>query len=366
MCTTEYTALLRSLNTEQRKFFDHVLFWFSTSHEPMYQFCTSGAGCGKTYLLKAIYQGLIRLFSSQIGQNPEAPTVLLLSFTGKASFNIGGMTIHSAFQIPVNQSLKHYKPLQPNDLNSLATKLEHIKVLIIDECSMVSNIILHWINHRMQEIFSSNKAFGGKSVFCFGDLYQLPPVHYGQIFADRHTTDTMEIFAENLWQTYFTMYELHTVMRQKDDAQFAHLLNRLREGYHNHDDLNALKSRVVATDSDRHPQNAPHLFDSNAKIDHFNQYIYNEITAHKCVVEAHDIVPGSASAKLKQKIKGCIPEKPQKTKGVLTKLKLAEGLRYELTHNVDGPDGLVNGAAGKLMKLDYRVVNSPRPSIAWI
>ncbi len=132
MCTTEYKALLRSFNTEQRKFFDHVLFWFSTSHEPMYQFCTSGAGCGKTYLLKAIYQGLIRLFSSQHGQNPEAPNVLLLSFTGKASFNIGGMTIHSAFQIPVSQSLKHYKPLQPNDLNSLATKLENIKVVIID------------------------------------------------------------------------------------------------------------------------------------------------------------------------------------------------------------------------------------------
>ncbi len=56
----------------------------------------------------------------------------------------------------------------------------------------------------------------------------------------------------------------------------------------------------------------------------------------------------------------------KKTKGVLTKLKLAEGLRYEVTHNVDGPDGLVNGAVGNLMKLDYRVANTTRPSIAWI
>ncbi len=140
---------------------------------------------------------------------------------------------------------------------------------------MVSNIILHWINNRIQEIFSSNEAFGGKSVLCFGELYQLPPVHYGQIFADRHTTDPMETFAENLWQTYFTMYELHTVMRQKDDAQFAHLLNRLREGHHNHDDLNAEiqdcgQSRIVATNSAQYPKNAPHLFYCNAKIDHFN------------------------------------------------------------------------------------------------
>ena len=39
------------------------------------------------------------------------------------------------------------------------------------------------------------------------------------------------------------MFELTEIMRQKDDAQFAELLNRIREGKHTEEDLSLLKTR---------------------------------------------------------------------------------------------------------------------------
>ena len=40
--------------------------------------------------------------------------------------------------------------------------------------------------------------------------------------------------ATNLWQENFKIFELHEIMRQKDDKKFALLLNRLRTGNHTH------------------------------------------------------------------------------------------------------------------------------------
>ena len=36
--------------------------------------------------------------------------------------------------------------------------------------------------------------------------------------------------ATNIWREYLTLFELTEVMIQKDDKQFAELLNHLREG----------------------------------------------------------------------------------------------------------------------------------------
>jgi hypothetical protein len=369
MADSSYYELVRSLNAEQRKFFDHILHWFKTCKNPLYQFCTSGAGCGKTYLLRTIYQALLRLFSKQLGQDPESLTILLLSYTGKASFSIGGNTIHSTFLIPVNQSLKEYRPLTSDKLNSLATKLDNVQLLIIDECSMVSNVMLNWIDQRMQEVCSSPQPFGAKSVLCFGDLYQLPPIQYGQIFADFTSfSNGMDILSNNIWKQLFTVYELHTIMRQRDDADFAHLLNRLREGKHTQSDISLLETRKLEVDesNNAYPITIPHLFFTNANIDKFNETIYDKSLGPKCKVMAYDIVLGTSSTSVRNKILSAIPKKAQSTKGVFTNLPLAEHVRYEMTHNIDPKDGLVNGAAGILKKIDFRLLNTKRPSVLWV
>lgn len=73
-------------------------------------------------------------------------------------------------------------PLQPDQLNTLSTKLRKLRVLIIDEISMVGNKMFNLINRRLQEIFRTTEPFGGISVALFGDFNQLRPVMDGWIF----------------------------------------------------------------------------------------------------------------------------------------------------------------------------------------
>jgi len=42
--------------------------------------------------------------------------------------------------------------------------------------------------------------------------------------------DVYSAFATNVWKEYFSMFEQPEIMRQKDDKDFAELLNCSREG----------------------------------------------------------------------------------------------------------------------------------------
>ena len=366
--TDKYHDLIRSLNKEQKLYFDHILRWFTTKSDPLYNFVTSGAGFGKSYLLKAIYQGLIRLLSQQsLGEDLSTTTALLVAFTGKASFNIAGNTIHSTFGIPVSQNLRNYKPLSSSVLNTYQANYNRVKVLIIDEISMVSNALLRYIDLRLRDIKSSNKVFGGVSVICFGDLYQLPPTHYGYVFTDIDRFEDVDSLDDtNVWQTYFKMYQLTEMMRQKEDADFAKLLNRLRVGSHTVDDIRVLKRRTVLSTRENNLNYMPHLFYSNKSINEHNSKIFDRIETQKCISKAYDTVCGTASKHLRKllKMKASNLESRQ-TGSLVLYLELAEGLRYDLTMNISCIDGLANGTTGLLKHVDVRGENQSRPSILW-
>ena len=108
----EYTTLLSSLNTGQKQVLqscvDHATLWFkstldkSTPPPPLHVFVSGGAGTGKSFLLKAIHTYLLH----SAFQNP----VVLTAPTGVAAYNIGGLTIHRAFNKRTTCLLlyKHY------------------------------------------------------------------------------------------------------------------------------------------------------------------------------------------------------------------------------------------------------------------
>ena len=91
----------------------------------------------------------------------------------------------------------------------------------------------------------TNKPFGGISVICVGDLFQLHPVMDRWIF--KQPQNDYSILAPNVWTDHFKLYELTQIMRQKDDREFAELLNRLREGNHTQQDTDTLKSRCISS-----------------------------------------------------------------------------------------------------------------------
>ena len=66
-----------------------------------------------------------------------------------------------------------------------------------------------------------------------GDFFQLTPVGQKSIYETKPFN-----FA---WEE-FELFELHEIVRQSGDAEFAALLNRLREGDHTSADIETMKS----------------------------------------------------------------------------------------------------------------------------
>ena len=269
----------------------------------------------------------------------------LVAPTGKAAYNIQGSTIHTALAVPANQSLKTYKKLDASRLNSLRCKFAGLKILFIDEISMVGNSMFNiQINKRLQDIKGSAHDFGGVSIVAIGDLFQLQPVFDGYVFEDLESDYAP--LAANLWQKHFQMFELHEIMRQRESRQFAEILNRLREGVHTENDLNILRARVIEDPHVNYPRHAPHLFIQNDSVDEFNRTVYNSATGRKYTVKAVDSVIGTQSEELKRRLLRQVPSDPRKTMQLATHLAIAESERVEVCQNIRLDDGLTNGSGG--------------------
>ena len=106
----------------------------------------------------------------------------------------------------------------------------------------------------MQQIKDSTQPFGGITILAVGDLFQLRPV--GK-YVFEPPSDVMQRLAGSIWHTHFFLFELNQIMRQKDDVEFAALLNRVRQGHQTTEDLVTLKNRIITT-SDPDPLRLMH------------------------------------------------------------------------------------------------------------
>lgn len=157
-------------------------------------------------------------------------------------------------------------------------------------------------------------------------------------------------------------------MRQKDDKDFAELLNRLREGKHNQNDIKVLKERIVKIKpgEKNYPINKTYLYSTNAQVNDDNNAMYQTAHTQKAQIKCIDIVVGDMSDDLKNKVKEKIPDDHTKTMGLFNVVSIAVGAKYDLTTNVNVTDGMTNGAECVIEKIDYRVRDSTRPSIIWV
>jgi len=197
-------------------------------------FITGRAGTGKSTLLSLIRRTTRR-------------NVAVLAPTGVAALNVRGQTVHSFFGFPG-------KLLRPEDIRkkrnrSLYTRLD---TLIIDEVSMVRADLLD----RVDDFLRLNRErpderFGGVQVVLFGDLFQLPPVvasnvERGLFQGEDASYSSPYFFDAYVWSTSpeLEMLELNQVFRQRA-RQFVRLLDAVREGHFDYDDLVDLNERAV-------------------------------------------------------------------------------------------------------------------------
>ena len=135
----DYRQMVQTLNKEQTDFFNHILHQIKTSENTFYCFLSGGAGLGKSHLTKALYQAALKYYNTRAGDDFHQVKVLLLAPTGKAAYTIKGNTVHSALAIPANQSLRNYKRLDSSRLNTLRSQFGGVKLIFVDEISMVGN-----------------------------------------------------------------------------------------------------------------------------------------------------------------------------------------------------------------------------------
>ena len=161
----ELSSKIQLLNQKQHTLFNKVQSWAKKyvrnksradrlEHEPLHIFLTGNAGCGKSFLMRVIYQSSTKTLSygSTLVDKPKA---LLMALTGVAAINIDGTTIHTAFNIPVGHFGSNLPSLSDKMKSNLRNRLSELKINIIDEISLVSNNLLFYVYLRLNEIFGT-------------------------------------------------------------------------------------------------------------------------------------------------------------------------------------------------------------------
>ncbi len=271
--------------------------------------------------------------------------------TGIAATHIGGMTIHSWSGI----GIKAY--LDPYDLDRIAAseyiskRVRRIRVLIIDEVSMLSPGTLDMVDMVCREIKQNHEAFGGLQIILVGDFFQLPPVMQRSTEAKKQNSllGQSESFGKSsgnfayesgAWQRagFVTCYlgEQH----RQDDADFLSMLAGIRANKITKKHLGHLRSRKIEQeDMSEELVNITKLFSHNSDVDRLNDAELAKLEEEAKYFE----MSGSGNHKIVETLKkGCLsPEK----------LELKVGAVVMCTKN-NPKERFVNGTLGVVTAFD--------------
>ena len=98
-------------------------------------FLNGPGGTGKSHVSKLICHDVIHFLQQSLKLQPDEPLVLLTAPTGLAAFNIGGITLHSAFMS--HQTCENADITDWEKKSTMHTKLANLVLCVIDEISMV-------------------------------------------------------------------------------------------------------------------------------------------------------------------------------------------------------------------------------------
>ena len=181
----EINLMISQLNQNQRQIFNVVNTWARQRVQnrssrnplkipPLRLFITGNAGTRKSFLIKTLYLSISKTLNFRTS-SVEKPKVC-----------------------------------------ALRIKYEELKMIIVDEISMVSNKLMLYIHQRLVDIFgyaeNSSVPFAGITMIFVGDLYQPSPVLQKPIYADYYD-EILNMY--HLWRT-FKFCELTEVMRQRE------------------------------------------------------------------------------------------------------------------------------------------------------
>ncbi|KFG84187.1 hypothetical protein MANI_116079 [Metarhizium anisopliae] len=223
------------------------------------QFIGGEGGTGKSRIIEAI----VELFTRRDVEH----RLLVTATSGTAAARINGITIHSAFNLSVEQRSASTVSKRLDGVQASGPGLRSVsgqsrmhwqdkQLLIIDEVSMLRARTLFAINEQLQSLRGSPRDFGGIPIVLFGgDFHQFRPVQEISMLLpstvtswdddasfrieQRHEHDV----AHALWKRFSTVVMLNEQVRAAGDPELQGLLTRIRQGSQTQADLDLLNDR---------------------------------------------------------------------------------------------------------------------------
>lgn len=228
-------------------------------------FVTGPAGSGKTHLINK-YIAYLREHDIDVG---------ITASTGIAATHMGGMTIHSWAGIGIAASLTQGDLESMFEKTYLTKRFSRVKVLIIDEVSMLHHFRFDLVNKVLQNMKGNAKPFGGVQLVLCGDFFQLPPV------SRQGEPETHFIYSSESWkEAQFTICYLSEQFRQKDDSVLS-ILHEIRKGDVSDGSRELLQSRFNVRTTYFEPTR---LFTHNADVDMLNESELNSLQSDEGTV----------------------------------------------------------------------------------
>ena len=333
MSVTEFQENVKKLTPSQLKALYFVKSKYEHKELPFHLFLTGGAGVGKTFTTKVII-AYLQLFCAKV---LNSNTVVVCAPTGTAASNINGRTIHSLFRIPVAEYL-NYAGLSSYTLKQVRKEFLNVHTVVIDEISMVSSDMLSFISRRLSEIKNNDCVFGGCNVIAVGDFFQLRPVKGRFVFRN-----------ELLWQLFYPVF-LKENNRQSSDSSYYELLNRIRVGYPNEEDIAFLKTKLIYDESKF--SEYLHLYPTRKEVEMFNNKQLNKLS-NFLKINADHYYSSEDNHPLGHVAEDHIPSNDSSAGGLKNVLMVSIGARVMLIRNINTASGLVNGAIGTIVNITF-------------
>ncbi len=296
-------------------------------------FITGAPGTGKTHVLNKYIEYLKK----------HGIKAAITAPTGIAASHIGGMTIHSFFGIGIKDSLSQYDIEELMEKKYIWDRIKNLKVLIIDEVSMLSPKLFISIDNILRTFKFSTESFGGIQVILVGDFFQLPPIQ-------KEKNSERFIFQTDTWNSLdlYTCY-LNKSYRHKDEI-LLNILNEIRNGNISEESMRIFRSRYRKNpiqNKDKENKNnisITRLYTHNIDVDEINKKELSKIKEPLKIYNAQT----TGSKKWYERIFG--------SSLVLQKLELKLGaLVFFIKNNYE--KGHINGTIGTI--IDFDVFNIP-------
>lgn len=327
---TESDSMKIELSEEQLDFIDRAM-----KRENL--FLTAPAGYGKS---EVIHETVCRLRRRYDKPNAEISAVAVCASTGRAAslLNIGSArTLHSYLGIGLakqSADVLYERLITTRRMRPKYHELKALKVLIIDEISMINHVLMDKISIYLELIKDCTDPFGGIQLIVVGDLYQLPPIEGKYFFESAAYKDAHAGIAH-----------LTKCFRQSDPV-FQEVLNQARVGDLSKESYNILLAQNSIDGKQFKNIKPMQLRATNREVDAINARELNKLSKETGVsIHTYKIVPISNN---KKKI-----ETVCKMEAIEMAVDVAVGAQIMITANVSMGNGqrIANGSMGIVLEI---------------